>query len=264
MNRRHLATLAIALTFAWPTAQAEPLKEFTNSIGVVFVRIPAGSFQMGSDKMFDTEASNSELPRHAVTITKPFCLGKYELTQAQWVAVMKKNPSEYKGQTLPVQEVSWNMTQEYIKQLNAMEKTSAYRLPTEAEWEYAARAGTTTTRFWGDGDREIIKYAWHGDEAGVTGGKPHPVGQLLPNAWGLHDMLGNVWEWVSDRYGDDYYAKSPKEDPRGPAEGPPLRMHRGGGWHDDPDHIRSAIRFYFGQNGRNNSLGFRLAKDCPE
>ncbi|MBF0627246.1 MAG: formylglycine-generating enzyme family protein [Magnetococcales bacterium] len=260
---RLFVLLILPLTVAWNSAMADAPEEITNSIGMVLIRIPAGQFMMGSDKLFDTEASNSELPRHPVTITKSFCLGKYEVSQEQWMAVMKDNPSEFKGRTLPVQEVSWNLVQDFIKKINELEKTSDYRLPTEAEWEYAARAGSTTIRYWGDNDNDMIKYAWYGDENGVTGGKPHPIGQLKPNAWGFHDMLGNVWEWVSDRYEDGYYAKSPKTDPQGPLSGPPLRMHRGGGWHDDPDHIRSAIRFYFGQSGRNNSLGFRLAKNCP-
>lgn len=255
--------LLTMLGFIGQTAQAAELTVITNSIGMEMIRVPPGSFMMGSDKTFDTEASNTEIPLHPVTISQAFCLGKYEVTQEQWAAVMPTNPSEFKGRTLPVQEVSWNATQEFINKLNQMEQTSDYRLPTEAEWEYAVRAGTTTIRYWGDGDREMLEYAWHGDEAGKTGGKPHPVGQLKPNGWGFYDMMGNVWEWVQDRYESDYYAHSPKVDPKGPENGPKLRLHRGGGWHDDPDHIRSAIRFYFGQSGRNNSLGFRLAKNCP-
>ncbi|GAB0058662.1 Formylglycine-generating enzyme [Candidatus Magnetaquicoccaceae bacterium FCR-1] len=263
MNQTAMIVVA-ALGLVPGVAMAETPEVITNSIGMEMIRVPAGTFLMGSDKHFDTEAGDSEQPRHKVTISRPFCLGKYEVTQEQWTAVMKENPSEFKGRTLPVQEVSWNMTQQFIKKINELEKSSDYRLPTEAEWEYAARAGTNTIRHWGDGEREMLQYAWHGDAEGKTGGKPHPVGQLQPNAWGFHDMLGNVWEWVEDRYKDDgYYARSPEVDPKGPEQGPALRIHRGGGWHDDPEHIRSAIRFYFGQSGRNNSLGFRLARNCP-
>ncbi|MEO5348204.1 MAG: formylglycine-generating enzyme family protein [Magnetococcus sp. YQC-3] len=252
-----------ALVLGWHPLEAEELPVLTNSVGMKLIRVPAGQFVMGSDRRFDNEANSDEMPAHNVTISKPFCLGKYEVSQAEWTAVMGNNPSEFKGQTLPVQEVSWNLIQEFLKKINAKENTSDYRLPTEAEWEYAVRAGSKTIHHWGDSGKALGDYAWYGDDSGRTGGRPHPVGSLKPNAWGFHDMMGNVWEWVADRYQSDYYAKSPETDPQGPPDGPPLRVLRGGGWHDDPEHMRSAIRFYFSQSGRNNSLGFRLAKNCP-
>ena len=157
--------------------------------GMELLRIPAGEFLMGHSPR--PVAGPSPEPVTRVRISRAFDLGKYEVTQAQWVAVMGSNPSYFNGcgPNCPVERVSWNDAQEFIRRLNAMDGATTYRLPTEAEWEYAARAGTT-----GDHYGELEEISW----CGTHGGRPHPVGQKAPNAWGLHDMLGNVQEWVQD------------------------------------------------------------------
>jgi formylglycine-generating enzyme required for sulfatase activity len=219
-----------------------------------FVRIPAGSFTMGADKNFE-EAYDSETPQHRVTISQPFYLGKYEVTQQQWTAVMGDNPSEFKGRSNPVENVSWDDAQTFIRRLNQKENTNKYRLPTEAEWEYAARAGTTSTWSFGDDASSLGQYAWYGDN---SGDRTHPVGQKQPNAWGLHDMLGNVFEWVQDWYGGNYYANSPGTDPKGPSTGA-FRVLRGGGWILSARNLGSARRGSNTPDSRYDSFGFRLA-----
>jgi formylglycine-generating enzyme required for sulfatase activity len=212
-------------------------KTFTNSIGMEFVLIPAGSFMMGADKNFEDTVDN-ETPRHRVSISKPFYLGKYEVTQAQWTAVMGNNPSNFKGRrSNPVEQVSWNDAQAFIKRLNQKEGHNRYRLPTEAEWEYAARAGTTGRYSFGDDAGQLGRYAWCGEN--YNSGSTHPVGQKKPNAWGLYDMHGNVLEWVQDRYGD--YSNSSVTDPTGPSSGSD-RVSRGGGWFFNPQGCRTAVR----------------------
>jgi formylglycine-generating enzyme required for sulfatase activity len=205
-----------------PQAPTAP-KTLRNSIGMEFVLIPAGTFQMGSD---DSEAYNNERPAHTVRITQPFYLGKYEVTQGQWQAVMGSNPSRFTGDpNRPVEQVSWEDVQEFIRRLNAREGGATYHLPTEAEWEYAARAGTTSRWSFGDTARQLGRYGWYEENAG---GQTHPVGQLQPNPWGLYDMHGNVWEWVQDWYAEDYYRRGTAVDPAGPSSGS-SRVHRGGG-----------------------------------
>ncbi|MDR2301742.1 MAG: formylglycine-generating enzyme family protein [Deltaproteobacteria bacterium] len=200
-------------------------KTYTNSIGMEFILITSGSFTMGADKNFE-DAGDDETPQHRVTISKPFYLGKYEVTQAQWTAVMGNNPSNFKGRSNPVEQVSWHDAQEFIKRLNAKEGHNRYRLPTEAKWEYAARAGSTGAYSFGDDADDLGRYAWY---EGNSGQKPHPVGQKEPNAWGLYDMPGNVWKWVRDWYGERYYSNSPGSDPTGPSSGSG-RVTRGGAW----------------------------------
>jgi formylglycine-generating enzyme required for sulfatase activity len=199
-------------------------ESFTNSIGMEFVLIPAGSFTMGADKNFE-DADDDETPPHRVTISKPFYLGKYEVTQTQWEAVMRDNPSRFKGPNNPVEQVSWKDAQVFIKRLNEKEGHDRYRLPSEAEWEYTARAGTTGPYSFGDNAGLLGRYAWYIKN---SGDKTHPVGQKKPNAWGLHDMYGNVWEWVQDWYGESYYRSSPSMDPAGPSSGSG-RVVRGAG-----------------------------------
>ena len=177
---------------------------------------------------------------HQVTISQPFYLGKYEVTQAQWRAVMGDNPSFFRncGDTCPVEGMSWEEVETFIAELNARTGETTYRLPTEAEWEYAARAGTQTTYHFGDAESELCRYANHADSStglrwrnttcsdGVAD-EPAPVGSYQPNQWGLYDMHGNVWEWVADWYGE--YPAGPVTDPQGPATGS-SRVGRGGGW----------------------------------
>jgi len=212
-----LALVLFSLVFR-PGANIE--STFRNSIGMEFMRIPAGTFQMGSN---DPNAYNDEKPVHTVRISKPFYLGKYEVTQGQWEAIMGKNPSQFQGgPKLPVESVSWEDVQEFIRRLNAEEGRKSYRLPTEAEWEYAARAGTMTAYSYGDDARQLEEYAWYQENSGK---KTHSVGQKQPNAWGLYDMHGNVGEWVQDWYGP--YTTGAVEDPVGPSSGL-FRVNRGG------------------------------------
>jgi formylglycine-generating enzyme required for sulfatase activity len=223
-----------------------------NSIGMEFVLIPAGEFMMGSSDA-DKEAFDNEKPQHRVTISQPFYLGKYTVTQAQWEAVMGSNPSGFKGRNNPVENVSWDDVQEFIKKLNQKEGGNKYRLPTEAEWEYAARAGTTSRYSFGDDAEALGRYAWYWGNSGKT---THPVGGKEPNGLGLYDMHGNVWEWVQDWYGG--YAGSLATDPRGPSSGS-YRVIRGGSWIINAGYCRSAYRGLNTPDDRDNSVGFRLA-----
>jgi|GEM_PF-1151524 len=218
--------------------------------GMRFVRIPAGSFQIGSNN-----GGSDEKPVHGVTLTKAFYLQTTEVTQGQWRAVMGNNPSNIKkGDDYPVEQVSWNDVQAFFQKLNTLDPGKNYRLPTEAEWEYACRAGTTSERY---GDLDAI--AWH---RGNAGERTHPVGGKQPNAWGLYDMLGNVWEWCADWYGENYYASSPSTDPRGPSSGP-RRVLRGGSWVYNDYFTRSAyrVRNYPGSRYSDCDCGFRCARD---
>jgi formylglycine-generating enzyme required for sulfatase activity len=231
---------------------------YVNSIDMEFVLVRAGSFTMGGDPN-NEEALGNEVPQHPVTISQPFFLGRYEVTQKQWQAVMGGNPSHSKGEDKPVEMVSWNDVQTFIERLNRKEGTQEYRLeyrlPTEAEWEYAARAGTTGVYSFGDDEGDLGEYAWY---VGNSGGESHPVGQKRPNPWGFYDMYGNVWEWVQDWYGEDYYAKSPTIDPRGPSAGP-SRALRGGGWSNGAKYLRSSYRGRYSPGSRGIYRGFRLA-----
>jgi formylglycine-generating enzyme required for sulfatase activity len=230
------------------------IETVTNSIGMEFVSIPAGSFMMGTDENL-AYAAKDETPRHKVTISQPFYLGKYEVTQKEWEAVMDDNPCKLKGENNPVETVSYREVLRFIERLNQKEGTDKYRLPTEAEWEYAARAGTTSAFFFGDDVGSLKRYAWYDRN---SEGKTHPVGQKEPNPWGLYDMHGNVGEWVQDWYDKNYYAQSLASDPRGPSGGSG-RVVRGGGWDISDEYLRSAFRNYYSPELRNRSLGFRLA-----
>ena len=218
--------------------------------GMEFVWIPAGKFRMGSTS---SEAFDDEQPVTQVRISRGFWLGKYEVTQTEWEAVMGSNPSSFNGcGHCPVEEVSWNDVQDFTSRLNAQEGREVYRLPTEAEWEYAARAGTKGDRY---GDLDAI--AWYGD---TSGRRTHPVGGKAPNAWGLHDVLGNVVEWVGDRYGD--YIGGSVTDPQGPGSGPG-RVIRGGCWVGAAKHSRTSNRNVSPPDVRYDFLGFRLARNAP-
>ena len=190
----------------------------TNSIGMKLKLIEAGEFMMGSEK-----GQSQEKPVHKVKITKPFYIGVYEVTQAQYEKITGKNPSHFKGPNRPVETVSWNDAQLFCKKLSEKEGVK-YRLPTEAEWEYACRAGTKTEHYWGD--EMDGRYAWY---SGNCERRTHDVGQKKPNAWGLYDMSGNVHEFCSDWFAMDYYDNSPEKDPQGPKDGT-HRVLRGGSW----------------------------------
>lgn len=218
-----------------------------------FVKVPSGSYMRGCNPNFEN-CDSDETPQRRISISS-FWIGKYEVTQEQWVAVMGSNPSKFKGRTNPVEQVSWNDAQEFVRRLNAKEGHNRYRLPTEAEWEYAARAGSTTAYSFGDDAGELGAYAWY---AGNSGNKTHPVGQKRANAWGLHDMHGNVYEWVQDWYGNNYYRSSPDTDPRGPSLGE-FRVLRGGSWIGGAGDCRSASRSNDRPGNRRDYIGFRLA-----
>ncbi len=228
--------------------EQERLARQGNSIGMKFTLIPAGEFTRGSNEFDD------EKPMRRVKITNPFYLGNYPVTQREWNAVMGDNPSYFKGDDLPVEQVSWKDVQEFIRKLNAKEGTDKYRLPSEAEWEYVCRAGTTTRYSFGDSDSNLGEYAWYKNN---SGGKTHTVGQKKPNPWGLYDMHGNVLEWVQDIHGN--YSGIPTDGRAWEGSGVG-RGTRGGGWLGNARRCRSASRFNLGQGYRNRSLGFRLAR----
>ena len=246
-----IITLAVLLAACEPVAQLLPdirAGELRVFDGMEFVWVPAGEFLMGSTS---AEAYDWERPLTQVRISRGFWLGKYELTQDQWHALMRTNPSRFSGcGRCPVDQVSWNDAQEFIGRLNARAGGNRYRLPTEAEWEYAARAGTSGDRY--DGNLDAI--AWYDKNSGR---RTHPVGRKVPNAWGLHDMLGNVWEWVGDWIGD--YPGATVTDPRGPGPGS-RRVFRGGSWDFGAGLCRASLRFDLSPGYRHGSLGFRLLR----
>ena len=223
----------------------------TTAMGLQFNLIPAGRFIMGAGA--EPLTRSDEMPQHEVVITKPFWMGITEVTQGQWTAVMGDNPSRFQDPKglAPVEQVSLEEVAEFLKRLNASSPDYIFRLPTEAEWEYACRAGSDTQYYYGDDPKELIDYAWY---VGCSGFQTNPVGQKKPNAWGLYDTLGNVWEICSDWYAPGYYGKSPKEDPQGPDQGE-ARVIRGGCFLDGPATLRVAHRDTYEQNLRT---GLRL------
>ena len=257
-NLAPLVLLGLFLAVLRPGASAAfaAAEAYTNSLGMVFVLIPAGSFLMGSDALAD------EKPVHSVTISRAFYLGKFEVTQEQWTALMEENPSWFRGGNLPVEQVFWSDAQEFIRRLNLKEGHSRYRLPTEAEWEYAAGAGRAGSGPSGADAAALESIAWYDKNSGSS---THPVGQKAPNAWGLHDMLGNVNEWVQDWFAGDAYKNSPSTDPAGPPSGT-LRVRRGGSWSDGAENCRLARRTFDAPDSslcgppgcRLGDLGFRV------
>jgi formylglycine-generating enzyme required for sulfatase activity len=210
---------------------------------------------MGSEN-----GDTDEKPVTRVTISRAFWLGKHEVTQAEWQAVMGSNPSSFKGDRLPVEAVSWKDCQEFLRKLNARERAAGklpagfeYGLPTEAEWEYACRAGTTGNWVSGDAESGLTEYAWYESNSGKTS---HAVGTKKANAWGFHDMHGNVWEWCDDWKGD--YPGGSVTDPTGPKAGS-YRVSRGGSWDNSSDVCGSAVRVGNVVRDRILDLGFRLA-----
>ncbi len=273
--------------------QTAPAQQQEDVLAGTMLLIKAGCFQMGSPAS-ESGRFNTE-KRHNVCLSKDFWIGKYEVTQKQWQAIMGSNPSIFKqcGNDCPVENVSWQNVQTFISKLN-QQTGQRYRLPTEAEWEYAARAGTTTAVYNGNlttTGTNVSKIAWYNansvvsysgedclnsfaipgkSKAAITTKKmaytpkcgTHPVGQKQGNAFGLHDTAGNVWEWIQDKFDLNYYQNSPSNDPTGPAVGQPSRrVIRGGSWQDEAIHVRAANRRSFNENTRSNILGFRLAKD---
>lgn len=244
-------------------------KDFTNSIGMKFKDIPSGSFMMGTkppkcpkDDPFTSaneredclgSISRDELPYHKVKI-KSFYMATTEVTQMQWYKVMGENPAHFKKEKLgydsrnnPIEEVSWDDAKRFVKKLNSMEGTNKYRLPTEKEWEYAARAGSKTKWHFGDSENKLKNYAWYSSNSGST---THPVAKKKPNKFGLYDMHGNVYEWTSSCYTEDYNKSCYKN----------YKVHRGGSWYNSARYTRSAYRSYDSPGYRNSFNGFRLAR----
>lgn len=223
--------------------------DLANGVKIEMVKLDGGEFTMGGDQY------DNEKPRHQVRIS-PFAIARYEVTQAQWIAVMDgNNPSSNKGDSLPVENVSWDDVQRFLKKAG-----NGFRLPTEAEWEYAARANSTTAYNFGDSESQLGEYAWFYSN---SGNKTHPVGEKKPNQFGLYDMHGNVWEWCSDWYSGDYYQTCKSQgvitDPQGPNAGVD-RVVRGGSWHYGAVVCRSASRVGLAPGGRDGNLGFRLVR----
>jgi formylglycine-generating enzyme required for sulfatase activity len=233
-------------------------KEFTADLGggvkMEMVLIPAGEFMMGSPNS-DRGAANDEKPQHRVRITEPYYMGKYPVTQEQWAAVMGDNPSFFRGPKNPVEEVSWDECLRFLQRLNVKAGGGKWQFPTEAQWEYACRAGSTTIFCFGDDESGLDGYGWFDKN---SGGKSHPVGQKKPNAWGLYDMHGNVWQWCWDWYDSGYYAHSPADDPTGPATGTD-RVSHGGCWFSPARSARSANHGRIEPEHRGSHLGFRAS-----
>jgi formylglycine-generating enzyme required for sulfatase activity len=223
-------------------------------------------YQAASSRFKDSY--ETEKPAHEVTLTKPYYLGKFEVTQEQYQQIMGVNPSDFRGQNLPVENVSWDEAQEFCKKASEVAQAAGLRaqpgglrynvrLPTDAEWEHACRAGTRTTYCCGDAEADLDRAAWYDKNSGNT---THPVGQKTANAWGVHDMHGNVWEWCADWYGD--YGAGAVTDPQGPADGAD-RVLRGGSWNYIPRNCRSAYRFRGLPDIRINIIGFRVVGSSP-
>jgi len=231
--------------------EQKKLAEHSNSIGMKFTLIPAGEFMMG------LKENVWEQPVHKVKVNKPFYLGTYPVTQREWKAIMGDNPSYFKGDDLPVEQVSWDDVQKFIRKLNKKEGTDKYRLPSEAEWEYACRAGTTTRYSFGDSESKLGDYAWYRDH---SGSKTHPVGKKKPNPYGLYDMHGNVREWVPDTWHGSYNG-APADGSAWESGGGSYRVDRGGGWRSFDNHCRSASRSNVVPGDRLNDFGFRMLEE---
>ena len=248
--------------------EKEKVVRLRGGVNLELVWIPPGEFLMGSPDA-EKDRDGDEGSQHRVRITKGFWMGKYEVTQEQWELAMNTRPwaNEKYAKSNPrhaVSHVSWEDCQDFLKKLNSQLRVpnSAFRLPTEAEWEYACRAGATTRFYYGD-DLDYSKlgeYAWYDKNAWGGGDKyAHPVGQKKPNGWGLHDMHGNVWEWCQDWYGEDYYGKSPSADPKGPSSGS-SRVLRGGSWFHFPRYCRAADRSRSNPTYRATTTVFGLCR----
>jgi len=218
------------------------------------VVIPAGSSLVGSAS---PSAESYEKPEYRVTIARPFALGKYEVTQAEWMAVMGNNPSSYIGPRRPVEGISWTEAQDFARRLS-MKTGKRYRLPSEAEWEYSARAGGSTNYLLSNDPREIEQYAWTAQNSGRM---THPVGEKPANRFGLHDMIGNVYEWTQDCYRDNHVG-APTD---GSAVGGANCSHvvKGGSHYSGPENLRPADRGRLVPEMYDSTLGFRVARELP-
>jgi formylglycine-generating enzyme required for sulfatase activity len=237
-----------------PNTPKEKTIDMGNGIKMEFVLIPAGEFDMGSPST-ERDREDDEGPVHRVTISKPFYMGKYEVTQEQYYAIAKSKPSRFKQDNRPVETVSWEQADSFCTKLSKI-KGGSYRLPTEAEWEYACRAGSQGRFYFGDDltYSQTEEYAWYSKN---SDSETHPVGEKKPNSFGLFDMHGNVWEWCGDWYAADYSRHSIAVDPQGPLIGK-SRVIRGGGWFRSSRYCRSANRSGCEPVYVRDYLGFRI------
>jgi formylglycine-generating enzyme required for sulfatase activity len=253
------------------TASADASAPTEPGSAIEMVLIPGGTFTMGDE-------DEPDAPPHEVTIS-PFYMDKCLVTQEQYERVMGDNPARWKGPKNPIEQVRWSDAVKFCNARSRLEglepcynletwecsfDANGYRLPTEAEWEYACRAGAKTAYFFGDSASQLANYAWFEKNAG---GHPQPVGQKMPNPWGLYDICGNLWEWCNDFYGVEYYSESPQKDPRGPAEGD-TKVVRGGAWKFSADNCRCGYRYnenpgYVDVCFGYDIYGFRCVKNAP-
>lgn len=262
-----LAILSLATTtFA---QQRDITLALPNGATMDMVWIEAGSFMMGSPAG-DALANKDEYPQHEVIISRGFHMGKFEVTQEQWETVMGEDPWNWDKRTyvkaqsdMPAVYISWNDCQRFCAALNEFEGRAIYRLPTESEWEYACRAGTTTTWYYGDSAVPHPEHAWYVQNTFFSG-EPwgHVVGSKTPNPWGLYDMYGNAWEWVFDWY-YGVYPTGPVIDPQGPADDKVYRVTRGGIFMQPPTKQRSAARFGGAPDFPDGGVGMRLVRQEP-
>jgi formylglycine-generating enzyme required for sulfatase activity len=261
------AIAAVALTVTSTVALSQPRSFRDCDACPEMTALPAGTLAMGSPEVRTAGLSEEALkyagefeeqPQHAVSI-RAFAIGTYEVTQAEWAAIMGENPSSTRGDRLPVENVSWEEAQEFARRLS--ERTGKpYRLPTEAEWEYAARAGSARTFPFGDDPGSLPQHAWF---RGNADGHSHPVGSREPNAFGLHDMLGNVWEKTEDCW-RPHYEEAPADGSARTDGDCDLRVVRGGSWVNLPQFLRSAARFRYSATSRYEFVGLRIARDLKD
>jgi formylglycine-generating enzyme required for sulfatase activity len=242
-----VGNVIVLLLFTICSASAQ--QRHPGELEMVFVQ--GGTFTMGCTSEQGSDCFDDERPAHTVNLSN-YYIGKYEVTQAQWKVVMGSNPSYFKGDNLPVENVSWNDVQEFIRKLNSQTGKN-YRLPTEAEWEYAARGGNQSKGYKYSGSNSAGEVAWYYDN---SGNKTHPVGQKKGNELGIYDMIGNVWEWCQDW--DGTYSSNSQKNPVGASSGS-RRVDRGGGWKHNAVRCRVAFRSSDSPSDRGSDLGFRLA-----
>lgn len=257
MNNFHYSLLILLITMVHsPSAQQDDQQTKTsivNSIGMEMVLVQPGTFQVGS-----TDSIRDDVPRHSITLTKPFYIGKCEVTQKEWRDVMGNNPSKYQGDDRPVTNVSWDDAQRFIQRLNEKEGKTIYRLPTEAEWQFAARGGTHSKGYIFSGSNNMTEVAVCSEN---SAGEIKPVGTKRPNELGIYDMSGNVFEWCSDWYGAR--DRSDVVDPKGPTSGK-FRILRGGAFDDDANRCRvnmSKNYLSYIPSTSFSYIGFRCVRD---